>query len=109
MASVALAPSRAYSGSLFLEPYDDTSGSCCNSMLGRWPVRRWFRVLWCLLTLLCLGALPWIMVEFSKAHFSVAYQAGPGHSPQYAAVIAMLPTRDCPACRAAPYKYLSSL
>lgn len=41
----------------------------------RWPRRRWFRILWCLLAVGLLVALPMIIIEFKKSHFSVKYQA----------------------------------
>ncbi|CAL5227331.1 g10272 [Coccomyxa viridis] len=44
-------------------------------MFGRWPLRRWFRLLWCLLALACLAILPYIIIEFKKAQFSIHYQA----------------------------------
>ncbi|KAK9841769.1 hypothetical protein WJX81_001783 [Elliptochloris bilobata] len=43
--------------------------------LTRWPMRRWFRVLWCILAAACLGGLPWIITEFTRADFSIHYQA----------------------------------
>ena len=42
--------------------------------LTRWPMRRWFRVLWCILAAACLGGLPWIITEFTRADFSIHYQ-----------------------------------
>lgn len=42
--------------------------------LTKWPMRRWFRVLWCILALGCLGGLPWLIMEFSRADFSIHYQ-----------------------------------
>lgn len=41
----------------------------------RWPRRRWFRILWCLLAVGLLAALPMIIIEFKKSNFSVKYQA----------------------------------
>ena len=41
----------------------------------RWPRRRWFRILWCLLAVALLAALPMIIIEFKKSNFSVKYQA----------------------------------
>ena len=43
----------------------------------RWPMRRWFRLLWCLLAACCLGGLPWLIVEFERADFSIHYQVTP--------------------------------
>ena len=40
-------------------------------MLGRWPLRRWFRVLWCLLTLALIGCLPLIIIDFRRTGYSV--------------------------------------
>ena len=40
-------------------------------MLGRWPLRRWFRVLWCLLTLGVIGCLPLIIIDFQRTGYSV--------------------------------------
>ncbi len=40
----------------------------------KWPMRRWFRVLWCILAAACLGGLPWIIIEFTHADFSIHYQ-----------------------------------
>ena len=42
----------------------------------KWPMRRWFRVLWCILAAACLGGLPWIIIEFTRADFSIHYQVG---------------------------------
>ena len=41
----------------------------------RWPRRRWFRILWCLLAIGVLVTLPLMIFEFKKSHFSVKYQA----------------------------------
>ena len=41
----------------------------------RWPRRRWFRILWCLLAVGLLVALPVMIIEFKKSHWSVKYQA----------------------------------
>eukprot|EP00887_Chlorella_sp_A99_P002596 scaffold6.g2596.t1 len=38
-------------------------------------VRRALRALWILLAVATLSALPWMVIEFRKAHFSVHYQA----------------------------------
>jgi hypothetical protein len=59
----------------------------------KWPMRRWFRVLWCILAAACLGGLPWIIIEFTRADFSIHYQVGAG--PACAAARA-------PRARAAP-------
>ncbi|EIE26342.1 DUF300-domain-containing protein, partial [Coccomyxa subellipsoidea C-169] len=40
-----------------------------------WPLRRWFRLLWCLLAAACLGFLPWLIIEFKQADYSIHYQA----------------------------------
>ncbi|KAK9806277.1 hypothetical protein WJX72_008269 [[Myrmecia] bisecta] len=39
------------------------------------PMRRWFRVLWCLMAAAILAALPLMILEFKRAQFSVRYQA----------------------------------
>ena len=41
----------------------------------RWPRRRWFRILWCLLAVGLLVALPMMIIEFKKSNWSVKYQA----------------------------------
>lgn len=41
----------------------------------RWPRRRWFRILWCLLAVGLLVALPVMIIEFKKSNWSVKYQA----------------------------------
>lgn len=43
-------------------------------MFGSWPLRRWFRLLWCLLAAACLGFLPWLIIEFKQAGYSIHYQ-----------------------------------
>jgi hypothetical protein len=40
----------------------------------RWPMRRWLRLLWVLLAACCLGGLPWLIVEFKRADYSIHYQ-----------------------------------
>ena len=47
-------------------------------MLGRWPLRRWFRVLWCLLTLALIGCLPLIIIDFQRTGYSVHDQVAIG-------------------------------
>ena len=37
-------------------------------------MRRWFRVLWCILALALLVALPLIIVEFKREGFSIKYE-----------------------------------
>ncbi|BDA41100.1 Transmembrane protein 184C [Coccomyxa sp. Obi] len=44
-------------------------------MFGHWPLRRWFRLLWCLLAAACLGFLPWLIIQFKQADYSIHYQA----------------------------------
>ncbi|KAL6774564.1 hypothetical protein ACKKBG_A25495 [Auxenochlorella protothecoides x Auxenochlorella symbiontica] len=43
--------------------------------MAQFPMRRVFRGLWILLTLCTFSALPWMIVELRKQHFSVHYQA----------------------------------
>lgn len=35
-------------------------------MWGRWPLRRWFRVLWVLLSLCVVAALPLLVIDFKR-------------------------------------------
>ena len=53
---------------------EEGGGSHNMAWLTRWPMRRWFRVLWCILAAACLGGLPWIITEFTRANFSIHYQ-----------------------------------
>ena len=40
-------------------------------MWGRWPLRRWFRVLWCLLALSLVVALPLLIIDFKRTGYSL--------------------------------------
>lgn len=44
------------------------------NMLGNWPMRRWFRILWCILAVGLLVALPLIVVEFKRTGFALHYE-----------------------------------
>ncbi|KAK9794030.1 hypothetical protein WJX73_006148 [Symbiochloris irregularis] len=44
-------------------------------MWGHWPVRRWFRILWCISAVGCLAALPFLVIEFKKTGFALHDEA----------------------------------
>lgn len=54
---------------------------CCRFMLGLWITASRCLQVWLLLAICTLSALPWMVVEFKKANYSVHYQ-GEGAWPR---------------------------